>query len=199
MEVCLHPSAALILWLLAVITTQYLGYSGLALLALALLLAVPGALRAWGGYVRRARWLLLTLWLIFAWNVPGEAVGDIAWAPTYEGIAEASLHAVRLIMMLGLLAALFIALGRDALVSGLWGLSRLSGRFGIDGERLVVRLALVLERAQKSEKGAWRKVLTEQSLPAADGVMHVVLPAWRARDGIYLVGAGIFLVGAAWL
>ena len=71
--------------------------------------------------LRRARWLLLTLWLILAYNTAGEAYADIPWAPTYEGLSEASLHAVRLIVMLGCLSWLFVRLGRDGLLAGLWG------------------------------------------------------------------------------
>jgi energy-coupling factor transporter transmembrane protein EcfT len=194
--VFLHPSAALILWLVAVISTQYLGYAGLALVALALVIAMPKSIRPWSAYVRRARWLLLTLWLILAWNVPGEAVADLSWAPTYEGVFEASLHAVRLIVMLGLLAALFGYLGRDGMVSGLWGMLRPVRRLGVDSERLVVRLALVLETSHQSEKGAWRKVLSGQPLSMDEGVMHVTLPNWHALDALVLLGAVGALLGA---
>lgn len=192
----MHPSAALILWLVAVISTQYLGYAGLLLLALGLLVTMPKAMRPWFAYVMRARWLLLTLWLILAWNVPGEAVADLPWAPTYEGMAEASVHAVRLIVMLGLLAALFRYLGRDGMVSGLWGVLRPVRRLGVDSERLVVRLALVLETSQQSEKGAWRKILSGQPLSMDEGVMHVVLPNWHALDALVLLGAFGALLGA---
>ena len=61
----LHPTAALILWSSAVIAVQYLAYPPLA--AFAVLLGVQlGVLRVWLGFVYRARWLLLTLWLILA-------------------------------------------------------------------------------------------------------------------------------------
>ena len=153
----LHPSAALARWFAAVVAVQYLDYPGLAVVAI-VLLAVPGVLRPWLGFVRRARWLLLTLWLILAYNTPGEAYADMAWAPTYEGLAEASLHAVRLVVMLGCLAWLFARLGRAGLLAGLWGLLQPCRRLGLDSERLVVRLSLVLENLQREqEKGAWRR------------------------------------------
>ena len=59
----MHPAAVLLLWFAVVIAVQSLGYTGLLLCALALMV-VPGVLIAWFGFVRRARWLLLTLWLI---------------------------------------------------------------------------------------------------------------------------------------
>lgn len=182
----MHPTAALILWTVIVIAVQYVGWALLAALAL-LLLALPGVAPAWAGYLRRARWLLLTLWLILAYNVPGEAWNDQAWAPTYEGMAEASLHAARLILVLGCLAWLFSRLGSAGMLAGLWGVLAPVRRLGIDSERLVVRLALVMERLQAPlEKGAWRRVLAAPpDFPA--GSVQIVVHAWRRRDFLPLL------------
>lgn len=192
----MHPSAALTLWLVVSVAAQFLDYPGLAAITL-FLLAMPAVLPFWLASVRRARWLLATLWAILAWNVPGEAVGDIAWGPTYEGVAEATRHALRLVAMLGLLAALLSRFGRDGLVSGLWGLLRPLRQLGIDSERLVVRLALVLEEGLRNEPGGWQKVLRSQPPSACDGVMRVALPAWRAGDSaVVLVLFAVALASA---
>ena len=182
----MHPTCALIIWLAAVLALQSLGYGGVLLLAAVLLILGKGLHRQWSGYVRRARWLLLTLWLILAYNVPGEAFQDFSWAPTYEGIADANLHALRLIVMLGCLAWLFDRLGRDGLVSGLWGLLNPFRVLGLDTERLVVRLALVLDHLKVApEKGGWRRMLRADTVPN-DGPenLHLVLPGWAARDSL---------------
>lgn len=195
----LHPSTALIAWLAAVLAVQFLGYPGLGLLALGVWLSRPAAGRAWLGYVRRARWLLASLWLILAYNTPGEAFRDWAWAPTYEGVAEANLQAVRLVAMLGCLAWLFGHLGRDGLVSALWGLLRPLRALGIDTGRLVIRLSLVLEYLQTpQEKGAWRKMLTTEKHYFADGpeVLHLSLPLWAPTDTLLVAAAGLLLAGA---
>jgi energy-coupling factor transporter transmembrane protein EcfT len=180
----LHPSSALIVWLAGIVASQYLGYAGLALLAAALLLGAPGILRAWLGYVRRARWLLLTLWFILAFNTPGEAFLDQSWAPTYEGMAEANRQAVRLVIMLGLLAWLFARLGRDGLISGLWGLLQPFQRLGLDTGRVVIRLSLVLENLQiEHEKGAWKKMLAgDERFIGGPSAVRLVMPAWHLRD-----------------
>lgn len=185
----LHPSCALIVWLTAVLALQALGYAGALLMAGALMVMGRDVLRAWSGYVRRARWLLLTLWLILAYNVPGEAFQELAWAPTYEGIAEANLHALRLIVMLGCLAWLFRSLGRDGLVSGLWGLLRPFRRLGLDSGRLVVRLSLVLQHLQEPmERGGWRAMLTRQEMHArGPDILHIYLPHWAGRDSLLTV------------
>ncbi|MCL2525398.1 MAG: hypothetical protein FWF20_09075 [Betaproteobacteria bacterium] len=179
----MHPSCALIVWLAAVLALQALGYTGVLILAAALLLA-GGLLRPWWQHIRRARWLLLTLWLILAYHAPGEAIHDLPWAPTYEGVAAANLQALRLILMLGCLAWLFRRLGRDGLVAALWGLLRPCRRLGLDSERLVVRLALVLDNLQTPPgKGAWRHMLGAAALPlAGPALLRLDLPRWTPRD-----------------
>jgi len=195
----LHPSTALIAWLAAVLACQLLGYAGLGLIALGFLLAQPKAAGAWLSYVRRARWLLLTLWLILAYNTPGEALLDLAWAPTYEGVAEADLQAVRLIVMLACLAWLFGRLGRDGLVSALWGLLQPLRRLGIDSGRLVVRLSLVLDNLQApAEKGAWRKVLAADGVFAGGpDVLHLSTPRWRLADSLAVAAVAAMFLGVA--
>ncbi len=197
----LHPSVSLLAWLAAVLAAQFLGYPGLALLALAIILSAPGAARPWLGYVRRARWLLLMLWLILAYNTPGEALWDLPWAPTYEGLGEANLQAARLLIMLGSLAWLFNRLGRDGLVGALWALLLPAGRLGLDSERLVVRLSLVMENLQSPpEKGAWKKMLdAEPDHALGPNVLHLSQPAWRAADTRAVVLIAAMLLGASLL
>jgi len=188
----LHPSAALLVWSCVVLSLQALAYPGLLLVALVVALQ-PGVVRPWFAFVRRARWLLLSLWLILAYHTPGEAYADLAWAPTYEGIADANVHALRLVVMLGCLSWLFVRLGREGLLAGLWGLLLPAARFGLDGERLVVRLALVLEGLQQApEKGAWKKVLS--AAPEFDpgpAVLTLHTHVWRRRDGVAVLLAAL--------
>lgn len=197
----LHPSCVLIVWLAAVLGVQFVGYAGLALLLLGVLLLVPAALFGWLAYVRRARWLLLTLWLILAYNTPGEALQDFLWAPTYEGIAGANMQAARLVAMLACLAWLFVSLRSDGMVSGLWCLLRPFRAVGLDTERLVVRLSLVLENLHTlQEKGAWRRMLTvDASQPVGPEVLCLDVLPWSARDTQMLLVATIGLMGAVLL
>lgn len=193
----LHPSCALIVWLAAVVGAQFVGYAGLAVLAVAALALAPHSVQRWLAYVRRARWLLLTLWLILAYNAPGEAWLDLPWAPTYEGMDEASVQAVRLLVMLLWLAWLFAGQGRDGLVSGLWGLLRPCRSFGLQADRLVVRLSLVLDNLQTpQEKGAWRHMLLAHAHfaegPASLGLLVV---RWAPRDSLVVLGCIAGLVG----
>lgn len=193
----LHPSAALLLWLAGIVAIQYLGYPGLGLMLVVVVLSAPAMCRPWAGYVRRARWLLLSLWLIVAFNTPGEALGDFSWAPTYEGIAEANLQAVRLLGMLALLAWLFVRLGRDGLLGGLWGMLHPLRCLGLDTGRLVIRLSLVLENLQtEHEKGAWKKMLVGEArfVDGPDSV-RVAMPDWKMADTLLLIIIGLIVLG----
>jgi energy-coupling factor transporter transmembrane protein EcfT len=197
----LHPSCALIVWLAAVLGVQFVGYAGLALVVAGALMLKPAAASRWLGYIRRARWLLLTLWLILAYNTPGEAFHDLAWAPTYEGMAEANLQAARLLAMLACLAWLFVRLGHDGMVGGLWGMLQPVRAAGVDVERLVVRLSLVLENLQTPpEKGAWKRMLAaEASTVGGREVLHFSLMRWARHDTLLVALSGLGLIGAVLL
>lgn len=197
----LHPSCALIIWLAAVIGVQFVGYAAMLLLVAGALLLTPALLRRWWAYIRRARWLLLTLWLILAYNTPGEALHDMAWAPTFEGMAEANLQAARLVAMLACLAWLFLRLGHEGMIAGLWGLLQPVRALGLDVERVVVRLSLVLENLQEPpEKGAWKQMLAAQPLlSSSQEVLHLSLMPWLLRDTVLVVLSGLGLMGAALL
>ncbi|MDP2881496.1 MAG: CbiQ family ECF transporter T component [Azonexus sp.] len=197
----MHPSCALIIWLAAVVGVQFVGYAGLLLLVAGLLLLTPALIGRWWAYVRRARWLLLTLWLILAYNTPGEALHDLAWAPTFEGMAEANLQAARLVTMLACLAWLFLRLGHEGMIAGSWGLLQPVRALGFDSERVVVRLSLVLENLQEPlEKGAWKQMLVAQpSVLAGQESLHLSLAPWHLRDSLLVALSGLGLMGAAWL
>ena len=197
----MHPSCALIIWLAAVVGVQFVGYAAMLLLVAGALLLTPALLRRWWAYIRRARWLLLTLWLVLAYNTPGEALRDMAWAPTFEGMAEANLQATRLVAMLACLAWLFLRLGHEGMIAGLWGLLQPVRALGFDVERVVVRLALVLENLQEPpEKGAWKQMLAAQpSVSTGQESLHLSLAPWHLRDSLLVVASGIGLMGAALL
>lgn len=196
-ELELHPSSALIAWLASVLAVQFLGYAGLGALALVLLLSSFSIVPLWFAYLRRARWLFLSLWLILAYNTPGEAFREMPWAPTYEGMADANLQAMRLVLMLGSLAWLFQRLGRDGLVAALWGVVRAIPTPGFDAQRLVVRLSLVLNNLQTpQQKGDWKKMLAgDAGFIDGPSSIHFSLPTWRQGDTVLAAAAALVLLG----
>lgn len=196
----LHPTVVLLLWLLAILATQALTYPGLLGLALVVLLAGAAVRRGWGRAVRRARWLLLMLWLIMAYHTPGDAWNDLPWAPTYEGVREANLHALRLALMLGGLAWLREVLGHAGLVNGLWGALQPWAARGVDVGRLVVRLSLVLAYLeQPAARGAWREMLAGRvQAPAASERIVLDLAPWSGRDRLVAALALMTVAGVFW-
>lgn len=196
-----HPAACLLSWLIAVVALQYLEWPAQVCFALAIFLAGQGARGRWWTLVRRARFLLLTLWLILAYGTPGDAWRDLPWAPTDAGIYEANLHGARLVLMLGSLGWLFDALPRDRLMAGLWALVQPLGRFRIDADRIVVRLALVFDYLETAPpKGAWRHLLDEtKHVSGGLDRVRIELPAWRPVDTGVLLGAALIMGAGVWL
>ena len=180
----MHPSTALLITLIAIVAIQFIGLAGLAAVFVLQLLAVRHSFTGWLLLVRRMRWLLLSVWLILAYGVPGDAVFEVSWMPTHEGVREATLHVARLILMLGCLAWLFSSLGKQGLLVALHGLLHPLARFGIASERLVVRISLVMQNLQNElPKGAWRKMLDGNAV-LGDGPekVRVTMSPRRAVD-----------------
>ncbi len=183
----LHPSTALLVCLMAIVVIQFLGQAGLGVLLLLLLASYDLMLPRWWALLRRMRWLFLTVWLILAYGTAGDALFDLAWLPTHEGVVEATLHVARLALMLGCLAWLFAMLGQGGLRVALVSLLRPLSRRGIATDRLVVRLSLVMDNLREElPKGAWRRML-EGDVEGAEGptTLRLEVPAWHLTD--YLV------------
>ena len=196
----MHPTSLLITWLATLVAIQFLGYPFILGGCLCIVLFARSDLQAWWLFAYRARWLLLCLWLVLAYGVPGDAMLDLDWAPTLEGVSAANLQVARLILMLGCLAWLFDRLGRSGLVSALWGLLRpLAGRW-FDMDRLVVRLSLVLENLKTPlKKGAWREMLNDRINPVGPEILRISLPFWQATDTLFVAMAMSGLVGSVLL
>lgn len=166
-----------------------------------LLIACRGAGHAWWRYVSRSRWLLLALWLILPYHTPGDAWREQSWAPTLEGIHEASLQAARLVIMLGALAWLFQQLGRAGMVQALWGLFRPVAGAGNGVERLVVRLSLVFSYLDRPADGLnWRQMLAGEAPVLVEDAAAILvdLPPWRLKDTVVVLMTGLGFCGAVW-
>lgn len=197
----LHPAARLLIWLLLAVFLQIVAFPLLGLLGCGLLL-VGRQLRAhWWRLFRRTRILLLTLFLVFAYGLPGASPWGLPWLPSYDGLDEASLHVLRLIVLLGSLAWLIVPLGHQALMGGLWYVLRPLQHLGLPTDRSVVRLSLVLEYMEKMpEKQQWRQWLMPQPVAGELAPVLIALPPWSGRDSLYLLGAalGMLLGGMLW-
>jgi len=180
----LHPSAALLVCLIAIVVIQFLGWLGLALVFPALLLATRKSISGWWHLLWRMRWLLLSVWLILAYGASGDALYDVAWLPTHEGVQDATLHVARIGLMLGCLAWLFAFLGNHGLLVALQSLLHPLSRLGLASERFVVRLSLVMENLQVDlPKGAWRNMINGSGGDSGGPeTLRFEAPAWSAND-----------------
>lgn len=152
----IHPAIRIISLLMLAVIAQWLDIPQLSGLLLILLLWV--AQSGWSDnwrLFRRARWLLVSLLLIYAFATPGELVpGWPEWmAPTYEGLRGGLAQALRLIVMLTGLAGLLARGGRDTWISGIYTLIRPLAVVGISAERFAVRLWLTLHYVEHAPAG----------------------------------------------
>ncbi len=180
----MHPAAALLACLIAIVVIQFLGWLGLALVFPVLLLATRKSISGWWHLLRRMRWLLLSVWLILAYGASGDALYDVAWLPTHEGVRDATLHVARIGLMLGCLAWLFAFLGNHGLLVALQSLLHPLSRLGLASERFVVRLSLVMQNLQVDlPKGAWRNMVNGSGGDSGGPeTLRFEAPAWSAND-----------------
>lgn len=203
----MHPATKILLWLGFAIAIQGLDFAQLTLLSvLAILcLAVLGAWYRALPLLRRSRWLLLSLLLIYAFATPGDllfpAIG--IYSPTLQGVRGGTLQVWRLTLLLLALALLLHSCPREKLLSGLYVLMRPFRSVGLNPERLAVRLWLTLHYAQQQSRQkmqAWRDELRSALDPAPSGMAHVTLElsAFSWRDGMILTLATLMLGWALW-
>lgn len=164
---------------------------GLVVVTLGLSFARQRSLRL----VRRARFLLIVLVVLFAFFTPGEAlVSALGQAgPTREGLMLAASHGVRLLSVLILVALLLETTDERTLVSGLMSLAAPLGVLGFPVERLALRMLLVMAYVERPPEGGWRALLDEAA-PSAVG-LRVRRQPLAMRDR-FLIGAVVALLVA---
>lgn len=155
-----RPTAWLLLWAVAAVALQRLAAVPL-LLATGAFLALAGTVDAARLYrlVRRSRWLLLAMGLLFGWMTPGiYLVPDLgAASPTREGLLQGLEHAGRL---LGLVAMVALLLARWTPAQLVQALAGLMAPWRHHGQRAALRLALVLDYVEQVPPAhQWRQWL----------------------------------------
>ena len=153
----LQPASLILGW--AALTLALPWFSLATVLGLAAAI-FPAALwfagRRWLKLMRRARWLLLSLALLFALATPGEALPGFFSVATVEGLSLAAEHLLRLSLLLALLALLLERFAIPELIAGLY---QLLAPLGQRRDRLALRLLLVLEYVEQGV-GRWQDWFT---------------------------------------
>ena len=164
-----HPTARILLWVLVLLAIQCLNGGLLAAAFLGLLPLSRTALRRGGRLIWRSRWLIVSLFLVFAWGVAGEPVWAVGASPTYEGFYEAFLHLGRLLLVLMAIAAFLDAMPVPELLGGARQLLAPFKRYGCNPDRAVIRLMLVLHYVEMLPRPRdWRTLLNAPALAAGN-------------------------------
>jgi len=146
-----HPAAQIMTWCLLVATMQALAFGTLLITAgLILLCALVISGHKFIQLLRRTRWIMLSLLLVYAYSTPGQPLLDAfgMYGPTREGLTDGVLQLTRLLAALAGLAILLDRLHRQQLIAGLYTLFAPLQWVGLSRERFAVRLALTLHYAE---------------------------------------------------
>lgn len=198
----LHPATQILTWCVLVTAIQFLAPAGLFIAgSLVLSFAFVLSRHKLVQLVRRTRWILFSLWLIYAYSTPGQLLVDAPFAPSREGLLEGGVQLMRLLAALAGLAILLNRLHRQQLMAGLYTLFAPLHWLGLSRERLAVRLALTLQYAEVTmlrETRTWQEVLhslTPENKEQHTGLRQIKLPLYRfARvDGLLLTGVVLLL------
>lgn len=160
------------------------------------------------GMLRRVRWLLLAMLILYGWFTPGDPLlpqlGD--WSPSLAGVQQGLLRVAALAAIVVAVYLLLMSTPRGDLVSGLLWFGRPLHRLGIDDRRFAVRLVLALEAvpqvqdlaraALETDAGASRLQRLGQS---ASRVLHAVLEQAEAQHGTIQVPDPQPVPGWQWL
>lgn len=193
----LHPTALIALWAAYVAGLELLSWRGLAVATLSAPILLDAAIRArFLQLLRRSRWLVLILPLVYACSVPGQPLWPGVSLISWPGIEAGALRVMRLLLMLAALAALLTALEPPRLIFGLYALARPFSCLGLDARALAVRLSLVLEGAQHAAPAKpWKLALSQLEGTPYEAPAQITLhrQAWSWGD------AAALLLAASWL
>lgn len=179
----MHPTTCLVVWFLMLVLIQNLQGSLLVAGLLALPLCGRAALRRCGQLTWRARWLFLSMLVILAWGGAGDPAWDGTMAPSVEGLSDALTQIGRLLLVLMAATILHERIPVADLLSGAHRLLAPLRRWGLDADRGVVRLLLVLRYLETMPRARdWRRLLLALPEPSTSEVFELADCPLRGRD-----------------
>ncbi|MCF6323850.1 MAG: hypothetical protein L3J89_05925 [Gammaproteobacteria bacterium] len=187
----LHPVILIVSFLVFV---AMLAFPVPSALFISLLLLVLLYLRDGGAHVhsalvmlRRMRWFLLSILLIFFWLTPGTPVIQwpalSVWLPTNEGLSGGLLRVVALVLVIASVNLLLRSLSRQELLTAIYFLAQPLQLIGVKAELVALRMTLVFDAMGEvqqmvtqylPEKGHVPRRLDRMGL-LASGVLNAVI------------------------
>ncbi len=203
MKLIPHPAVQILVWVFLALLAQRL--QPLALLVLCAVLfgaALKLCPRQLLSLLRRTRWVLAALLVIYAYTTAGAALVPALGiaSPTREGMLDGLLQLGRLLSVLSGLAILLELLPEKQLISGLYALAYPLRWLGLSRERIAVRLALTLEYAEVAMRDTandWKATIDDALRPDVTGSAHIELrvQAFGMMDVLVLVASAAVLMG----
>lgn len=196
-----HPAVQIISWCMLVTMLQKLTFDALMLTASLILFSAFAISRhKFVQLLRRTRWVMFSLLLIYAYSTPGQALSGTlgVLSPSREGLIDGVLQLTRLLSALAGLAILLGRLDRQELIAGLYTLFAPMLWLGLSRERLAVRLALTLHYAEVAmlrQTDTWQDSLRSLFEPHGESTRQIVLPVSRFsyRDALLMTGSLLLL------
>lgn len=183
-----HPASQLLLGLSVLLAAS--SRHGMELSLAFLLLAVVAIIASRDHLyllVRRSRWLLLTMLVLFGWMTPGTPLPGLPGA-TREGLLLAADNLERFLIALAVVALILKALPPVRLVAGIRSLLAPLALLNLSRDRIAVRLALTMQEVESSRNG------DEVNQPAAGRVLLLPSQAFAATDVLFaLLSAALLL------
>lgn len=202
----MHPAVQIYLWICYTLAAQMLAVPLLLLLTvMTILLAIWIDAVRFLALLRRTRWILFSILLIYAFSGSGDSLWPQLgmFSPVAAGIEEGLLQLSRLIIVLAGLSILLALLSQSQLISGIYTLLRPIAYVGLSRERISVRLALTLryaESAMQSAAGNWRDSIERQLayIPLAPENIELQVASISRLDWLLSAAASAALLGV-WL
>lgn len=201
-----HPAVLILSWIVLAIALQSLHMAamlsvGIALTAMALKISAA----RFYALLRRTRWIMFSLLMIYGYVTPGEALWAQAgiFSPTQQGAADGLQQLSRLAFSLASLSIVLGLLPQQQLIGGLYSLFYPMRYLGLSRERIAVRLALTLyyaESAMADTAADWKGSIELMLVPGEAEQHSIELHAtpFTALDGLWIT-AGAILFAAALL
>ncbi|MDO8208342.1 MAG: CbiQ family ECF transporter T component [Gallionella sp.] len=196
----LHPATQILTWCVLVAAMQFLPPAYLLMAGgIVLLSAFALSRHKFLQLVRRTRWIMFSLWLIYAYSTPGQPVyaAFAPFSPSFEGLTDGGLQLMRLLAALAGLAILLDRLHRQQLMAGLYSLFAPLKWLGVSRERLAVRLALTLHYAEVAmlRTQSWQESLRSLFEPHMEATRELELPVYRfaLADVLMMTGSVLLL------
>lgn len=188
-----HPASVILLGLAALVAVSCRDGLVLFLCSFALgLMALAVATVHLRLLLRRSRWLLLTMLVMFGWLTPGTPLSMIPGA-SQEGLLLAAESVARLFSALATVAMILKALPAPDLVAGMRSLLAPLALLKVSRDQIAVRLALTLEEVEAS-----RRTEGGEPAPMEATTLRLSVCHFHALDfGLWALAAALII--GAWL